>query len=238
MTDHPIGEVDKLLGPKLDVNGTLDTGDHVENHAGIEPADRHINHRGYFPSPEGHKEVDEDGDHHNFNGHSRYHRSKLGKHGDGAVDEVMHSLQRVEEGQSPEAQQRDGVTPDGFFQDGGDKVVHHAPTQRCDQQTDQVVDIEANKENLVISCWSNQVIEIITENGTIRQEIPVTSKIGMLDEGNKSAMAGYLTLHQGNVFYSSPALGLFKFPLSLVKGGALKWTKLMGVLICPYSAIR
>ena len=101
-----------------------------------------------------------------------------------------------------------------------------------------VVDIEANKENLVISCWSNQVIEIITENGTIRQEIPVTSKIGMLDEGNKSAMAGYLTLHQGNVFYSSPALGLFKFPLSLVKGGALKWTKLMGVLICPYSAIR
>ena len=60
--------------------------------------------------------------------------------GNRRVEEVVDALQRIEERQPPESDQRQPVAPDRLLQDDRHEVVHHAPAHRRDEQADQVVD--------------------------------------------------------------------------------------------------
>ena len=42
VSDHPVGEVDERLKGQRHLQGTLEAGEEVENHARIEPADRQV----------------------------------------------------------------------------------------------------------------------------------------------------------------------------------------------------
>ena len=70
----------------------------------------------------------------------RDHRPVLEEHRDRRVEEVVDALQRVEEREPPEADQRQPVAPDRLLEQDRHEVVHQPPAQRGDEQADQVVD--------------------------------------------------------------------------------------------------
>jgi hypothetical protein len=53
---------------------------------------------------------------------------------------VVDALQRIEEGQTPEADERQAMAPDRPLQQDRHEVVHQAPAERRDEQAHQVVD--------------------------------------------------------------------------------------------------
>ncbi len=55
----------------------------------------------------------------------------------------MDAGQWIEERQSPEPDQRESVAPDGTLHEDRDEVVHQAPSDRGDEQADQIVDEHA-----------------------------------------------------------------------------------------------
>ena len=69
----------------------------------------------------------------------RHDGAVLRVHRDRAVEEVVHALHRVEEGQAPEADQRQRVTPDRLAQQQRHEEVHQPPADRRDEQADQIV---------------------------------------------------------------------------------------------------
>ena len=143
MADDPVGEVDEGLEGERRLERALEAGEEVEDHAGVEPADGQVVGQRPGRTLEGGEEVDDDGRDHHLHRDRRDHRPVLEEHRDRRVEEVVDAVQRVEERQSPEPDEREPVAPDRLLEQDGHEVVHHAPAQRRDEQADEVVDEQA-----------------------------------------------------------------------------------------------
>ena len=121
-------------------NGALETSDEIEDDAGEIPAQRHVAQRVLHAAPHGGEEVDDHRRHDEFDGDGGDHRAILQKHRDRGVQKMMDARQRIEERQAPETDQRQAVAPDRLLENDRHEVVHHAPTDRRDEQADQIVD--------------------------------------------------------------------------------------------------
>lgn len=77
VTNNPICEVNKFSCPELNMHCTLDTGNHIEDHARVELANRHIDHWCDFSATQRHEKVDKNGDDHDLNRNSGDNGTKL-----------------------------------------------------------------------------------------------------------------------------------------------------------------
>ena len=139
----PVGEVDDLLERERRLERALEAGDDVEDHAREEPADRQVAAHRVGAAAQRHEEVHDHREHHHLDGDRRHHGAVLRVHRDGAEQEVVDALQRIEEGEAPEADQRQRMAPDRLPQEQRHEVVHQPPAERRDEEADEVVDVEA-----------------------------------------------------------------------------------------------